>query len=366
MRNKLLLFVLSAFFLGSCETSVKNAFTLHVEAENVDGKKLLLEKRADGQWIKLDSALITDGVATFSGEILIPEMYFLNLEDVRAAYGFFVEPAQINIKLDPQNIRESLTTGSATQDRYMAFMQEYDVYTNQLYHHSQAYRQADLSGDSQAKSEAEQAYEAVEAEQAAFLVNYIRENGSDVVAHYMLFRNSYLFDLEELEAMIVHFDPDVQTTYSQAMLDRVSILRKVTVGRPFVEFEQAGPDGEMIALSELVGVNYLLIDFWASWCAPCRQENPNIVAVYQDYKDKGFDVFGVSLDTSHEKWLEAIEADQLTWSHVSDLAGWANAAGKLYGVQSIPHSVLLDTNGTIIAKNLRDEALRLKIAELLD
>jgi len=90
------------------------------------------------------------------------------------------------------------------------------------------------------------------------------------------------------------------------------------------------------------------------------------VAVYQDYKDKGFDVFGVSLDTSHEKWLEAIEADQLTWSHVSDLAGWANAAGKLYGVQSIPHSVLLDKNGTIIAKNLRDEALREKIAELLD
>lgn len=366
MKNKLLLFVLTAFLLGSCGTSVDNSFTIKVDAENVDGKKITLERRADGEWIKLDSAVIAEGTATFSGEILAHEMYFLNLEDVRAAYGFFPEPAQISITLDPQNIRESITTGSATQDRYMAFMQEYDVYNNQLREFGQAYRQADLSGDEQAKTDAEKAYEAVEAEQSAFLVNYISENGNDVVAHYMLFRNSYLFDLEELEAMILHFDPNMQTVYAKEMLDRVSTLRKVAVGQPFVDFEQADSDGEMIALSELVGENYLLIDFWASWCAPCRQENPNIVAVYQDYKDKGFDVFGVSLDTSHEKWLEAIDADQLTWSHVSDLAGWANAAGKLYGVQSIPHSVLLDKNGTIIAKNLRDEALREKIAELLD
>jgi peroxiredoxin len=366
MKNKLLLFVLIALLLGSCGTAVDNSFTIKVDAENVDGKKLLLEKRVGGDWVKLDSAVIAEGTATFSGEILTPEMYFLNLEDVRAAYGFFVEPAQISITLDPQNIRESITTGSATQDRYMAFMQEYDVYTNQLRQFGQAYRQADLSGDEQGKTDAEQAYEAVEAEQSAFLVNYIRENGNDVVAHYMLFRNSYLFDLEELEAMIVHFDPNEETVYSTEMLDRVNTLRKVAVGQSFVDFTQEGPDGEMTALSQLVGENYLLIDFWASWCAPCRQENPNIVAVYQDYKDKGFDVFGVSLDTSKEKWLEAIEADQLTWSHVSDLAGWANAAGKLYGVQSIPHSVLLDKNGTIIAKNLRDEVLREKIAELLD
>ncbi|MGC9341832.1 MAG: TlpA family protein disulfide reductase, partial [Bacteroidales bacterium] len=107
------------------------------------------------------------------------------------------------------------------------------------------------------------------------------------------------------------------------------------------------------------------IDFWASCCGPCRRENPHVVAMYNDYKDKGFDIFGVSFDNSRENWLKAIDDDKLTWHHVSDLKGWGSAAGKLYGVNSIPHTVLLDPEGVIKAKNLRGDALKEKLDELL-
>jgi len=124
------------------------------------------------------------------------------------------------------------------------------------------------------------------------------------------------------------------------------------------------PDGKLFSLSSLRG-KVVLIDFWAAWCRPCRMENPNVVRIYNAYKDYGFDVLGVSLDQNRDAWLKAIEADKLTWHHVSDLKYWQSAAAQLYGVGSIPFTVLLDRDGKIVAKNLRGEELERKVKELL-
>ena len=144
----------------------------------------------------------------------------------------------------------------------------------------------------------------------------------------------------------------------------ITPLLRIRVGSVVPELELNDPSGKALKLSHLRG-KVVLLDFWASWCGPCRKENPNVVKLYNQYKSKGFEILGVSLDTDKEKWKNAIEQDGLTWKHISDLGGWRSSAASLYGVSSIPATFLLDKEGKLIAKGLRGQALENKLAELL-
>lgn len=162
----------------------------------------------------------------------------------------------------------------------------------------------------------------------------------------------------------------VTTQYNQAtMVKQNPSTRKnsaYTVGMEAPDIKMTDPEGTTRSLSDLKG-KVVMIDFWASWCGPCRRENPNVVAAYNRYKDKGFEIFSVSLDSDKNKWLRAIQQDGLIWpNHVSDLKGWQNEASQAYGVSSIPHTILVGRDGTIIATHLRGAALEQKLAELFD
>ena len=135
------------------------------------------------------------------------------------------------------------------------------------------------------------------------------------------------------------------------------------VGNEAPEIDLPDPNGQNISLSSFRG-KYVLVDFWASWCGPCRRENPNVVKMYEKYKDDGFEIYGVSLDSNKDRWLGAIAKDRLTWTHVSDLAKWNSIAAKSYGVRSIPHTVLLDKEGKIMDIKLRGAALEAKLEQL--
>ena len=152
--------------------------------------------------------------------------------------------------------------------------------------------------------------------------------------------------------------------YTKNLNERLKPLRSTAIGQMAPDISLPTPKGEAQSLTSLRG-KYVLIDFWASWCGPCRQENPNVVRMYNKYKGKGFEIFGVSLDQSKDKWLAAIEKDKLTWPHVSDLKGWESSAAQLYNVTAIPQTVLIDPEGKIIAKNLRGAELENKLASLL-
>jgi peroxiredoxin len=136
------------------------------------------------------------------------------------------------------------------------------------------------------------------------------------------------------------------------------------MGKPISDFEQADPNGKMVNIKSFRG-KYVLIDFWASWCGPCRGENPNVVAAYNKYKNKNFTVLGISLDKSKDAWLAAVEKDGLTWTQLSDLKFWSNAVAQQFGIQSIPQNFLIDPNGVVIDKNLRGEALEAKLESIL-
>jgi peroxiredoxin len=155
------------------------------------------------------------------------------------------------------------------------------------------------------------------------------------------------------------------SSLAKSFAESVEKMKATAIGQPAPEIALPNPEGEVVKLSSLKG-KYVLVDFWAKWCGPCRQENPNVVRVYQKYKDKGFTVYGVSLDRRKEDWLQAIQQDGLTWTHVSDLKFWQSEAAKTYNINAIPFSLLLDPNGVIIDKNLRGPALESRLAEIFN
>ena len=195
---------------------------------------------------------------------------------------------------------------------------------------------------------------------------YVSGNPNSVVAPYLLYSNMFYYNADELASYCGSFGSDaVKTSYYKDLNSYIEKMKKVDIGQPFVDFTMNDVEDNPVRLSDFAGKGYLLVDFWASWCPYCRIENPNLVKMYDKYHDKGFDIVGVSLDSSKDQWVKAIEDDKLTWHHVSDLLRWDNAAAALYVVRAIPSNVLIDPNGIIIAKNLTGKDLALKLEELI-
>ena len=280
-------------------------------------------------------------------------------------FPFFVENSEIDLTVYADSIDKSVVKGSETFTVYKNYLGQNDILNKKMDALETEYKKAREVNDTALMKKLDVASNELDKEMKKLIVDFTKSNNKSVVAPYLIIKNSWQFELPELEEISATFDSSLRASvYYQSVMNRIDILKKVAIGQHAVDFTMNDSLGKPVSLSSFEG-KYLLVDFWASWCGPCRGENPNVVKAYQRYNKKGFEVLGVSFDKDRAKWIKATKVDNLTWTHVSDLQGWGNAAGKLYGINSIPANVLLDKNQKIIAKNLRGEELQDKLTELL-
>jgi thiol-disulfide isomerase/thioredoxin len=367
MLKNLSFLLIAAVILASCTgKKAKNEFAITGTVDTVVSSKIYLQKRADGPLITLDSSIVSSsGEFKFKGVINYPEVYYLTMPATKSSVPFFIEPSDIIVNIRTKDINKTKITGSKNQAAYEVYLDKVDEYNNKINDNYDKFTKCEQNADLAGQRYYDSLMTVLDDEKTQYSKDYVLQNPGLFVSPYIMFRNSYAYSLEELEKSLSTFDTSLShSVYTGFLNNYMNVLRRVSVGKPYVPFSMADTAGVETAISDYVGKGYLLVDMWASWCAPCRAENPNIARLYRKYHDRGFDIFAISFDSNHDRWLKAIKSDSLTWHHVSDLKGWDNAAGKLYGIRSIPSNLLLDSTGTIIAKNILGEELRMKLEEL--
>jgi peroxiredoxin len=373
--KKILILVLLLPFMAAAQKS----FTLTGKLPELKvPAKVYLATVQSGAFRDVDSTDVVDGYFKFTGSVSEPRQAVLRVKrsntpesNYRAdQIGLFIENSKISITAT-DSIKKAVVAGSKTDNESRALEAEIRPLTDKIIRLNNLYGKKSKDGAYNYPIEVRQkAGDTVQA-----LVAEIKNKRLQFVeSHLTSFMGLYTYNLHILDNKFVSSEVEpLFNRFSEALkgselgkqtIEKLEIGKRRQPGVKATDFTQNDLNDKPFTLSSLRG-KYVLVDFWASWCVPCRAENPNVVKAYTQLKDKNFEIVGVSLDQGKAAWAEAVRKDGLPWIHVSDLKGWKNDVALMYGISSVPQNLLIDPKGQIIGKNLRGEALTQKLAELI-
>ena len=358
MRKLLLSIVAASMTLAAC--NAQSGYKVTGTVEGMPDGKAIIATVNGSSLDTLAKADVKNGSFEFTGNVSEPTGAYIMVIGQRGAIPFMLENANITVNAGQAGLTVTGGEGQKIYDQFMAINASAQQEAMKLQQEYQA-----ANGD-QAKIQAvQEAYAKLMTDAQAKETELIKANPDSYVSTFVIVSSMGQMEYEQLkERYSLLGEKAKASAQGKAIAAQIAKLESTAIGQIAPNFTITTPEGESISLYDIKG-KVKLIDFWASWCGPCRGENPHVVEIYKEYHPKGLEIFGVSLDNNKEAWVKAIADDGLVWKHGSDLKGWQSAPAQLYSVSGIPHTVLLDENNKIIAKNLRGDELKQKIAELL-
>ncbi|HEX6428634.1 MAG TPA: TlpA disulfide reductase family protein [Niastella sp.] len=315
---------------------------------------------------KTDTAIVKNGSFTFKGHVDEPVPSMIFSKTFKVKIDLYIENTPITVIGDADSMYNTKVTGKGVVQEFEVFNQRLMANRKSTIALFQKAWDLNKAGDSvvakqmQAKADSQYNWEFKARNQ------YITEHPKSYIAAKELLAYTSTITLANSIKMFQGLDASIKSTnIGKEIAARIDLLTKVEEGKPAQPFTQSTPDGKSVKLADYKG-RYVLVEFWASWCGPCRAENPNLLTQYKLYNSKGFDILSVSLDNNKDYWLKAVEKDALPWTQVSDLKGWNNEVAVLYGIRAVPASFLIDPMGKIVATGLRGETLNKKLETLFN
>jgi peroxiredoxin len=321
---------------SSCNDKSSAEFSLTGKTRGIENGTMIYLDNADSQTIDLiDSTKVENNSFVFNTELPNSPLHVVLRTNNDSHYRFlWLENKSMTFDASQNDFENAIVTGSKVENSAQSLRKELE----------------NLSEENQRKKE----------------IEFIKKHPNSIVSAETLSTYLTTFGKNETKELFDLFSEENKLSkYGKIISSYLELKEQAEIGGQFIDFEMVDKNGELKKLSDLKG-KIIFLDFWASWCAPCRKENPNLVKTYEKFKPKGFEIFAVSLDENKENWIKAIEKDKLNWYHVNDLKGNGNKASLIYGVEGIPDSFLIDQNGIIVARDLRGKELDKKLTELME